>query len=279
MAYEVCICCRREGGWANVTTLPPFLFGVPAKIVRCSNCGLGKTLPSPSPGSAYYQHEGRYVELFANRSNVYRDHADQLLAVLDDLLDPASNRLLDLGCGGGFLVEAARARGYLSQGIEANHELVQWCRNRGLDVRFGDVTNLQPREVGQHDVVVLSSMLEHVPRPDLLLRAAGELLHSGGLIVLSQATYDGLLPQLFPWSWYGWQPREHYWHFTPGSLGCLADRLGFRAIRVTRISLHHPWFVVANPLVFVGRNLAAYLARIGTVRGRGDSFYMVLAAE
>jgi len=253
------------------TRLPAFIFGIRAEILRCRECGLGRTLPPPEISELFYEENVRYDELFSSRYVLYKKFAVSLLSALDGLVKANGKRLLDVGCGGGFLVEAAQDMGFRAEGIEANHNLVEWCKRRNLKVRGGDVSMLE--ETGEHyDVVVLSAILEHVLEPQLLLASCKNLLAPGGIMLISQASYDGLLPKVFPWGWYGWQPKEHFWHFTPGSMRLLLNGIDLAVAYERREGLYHPWFLSGGIKEIVGRNIAAMVARIGILFHRGDGF-------
>jgi O-antigen chain-terminating methyltransferase len=78
--------------------------------------------------------------------------------------------VLDIGCGRGEFLEAARAAGIVAHGIDLNGENVALCRSKGLDAQAGDVfAYLQgaPTVGG----VFCSQVIEHLPParvPDLI---------------------------------------------------------------------------------------------------------------
>jgi SAM-dependent methyltransferase len=272
-----CVVCGKTAGWKLVTTLPTFLFYRHAEILRCNNCGVGRTIPAPDTTIEYYENNIRNDELFIKRSGIYKCFAEELLKHLIDI-SPAGGKLLDFGCGGGFIIEAAGRMGYRAEGIEANVAMVDWCQSRGLKVSNKDIDQLVAED-GKYDVVIFSAVLEHILDPYSVLVSCKRLLSPSGILVISQASYDGLLPRILPWGWYGWQPLEHYWHFTPQSLCMLLQRCGLCPIELIRNSLYHPWFKRGTILELAGRNLAALIARIGLKMGMGDNFYYFFKAS
>lgn len=271
--YE-CPCCGNRG-WKLTTYLPAFIFGARADIIVCRACGCGATWLPPSLNAGYYQANQGYSDLFTQKGALYVDFAKSLLKTLDGIIKPEDRNLLDVGCGGGFLVQAATDMGMVAEGLEANESMVAWAKQRGLDVSQGSVQQL--KEAGKrYDVIVLSAILEHLDSPQELLQACRDILSDGGVVLVSQASFDGLLPKVFPWGWYGWQPKEHYWHFTPASFIKLGERSGYKAVKLVRGSLYHQWFGSGGIKVIVGRNVATLLAKFGNVLNRGDSFNVVL---
>lgn len=269
----MCPICGTTSGWRLVVTLPSVLFGKRAKIMQCSNCKVGRTIPAPVAGLEYYEDNARNDELFTQRATIYKKFADEILTHLDALYS-RKGKLLDFGCGGGFVVESALRHGYDAEGIEPNLAMCSWCVERGLKVTSKNIEQLAS-ENALYDVIIFSSVLEHLGDPFEMLESCMRILAPDGVVVIAQASYEGLLPRLFPWGWYGWQPKEHFWHFSPTSLRNLCQRCNLREIELIQGSLYHPWFTKGSLAVLVGRNFAALLARLGSRFGMGDNNYLL----
>jgi SAM-dependent methyltransferase len=96
-------------------------------------------------------------------------------------------RILDIGCGDGFLLQALRAHGYAKvRGVDTSAEQVALAQSRGIDVMQGDIlAALTDCPAGSLDVVVAFDVLEHLSKLDALrvaehafrvLRERGRLL-------------------------------------------------------------------------------------------------------
>lgn len=98
------------------------------------------------------------------------------------LLDPARDgkRLLDVGCGNGFLSLLLEQKGFVVTGIE--HPL-------GFDERHPTIVHdLElplPPMPGPFDVIVIGDVLEHLRRPQELLEQLRPHLAPGGKILAS----------------------------------------------------------------------------------------------
>jgi SAM-dependent methyltransferase len=91
--------------------------------------------------------------------------------LLDGL--PSSGRLLDVGCGTGALVAAARAEGLDAIGVEPDPDMAQLAGSRlGEDVTVAGLPDLPYADDG-FDVVTASFVLNHVDDP---AAAASELV-------------------------------------------------------------------------------------------------------
>jgi 2-polyprenyl-3-methyl-5-hydroxy-6-metoxy-1,4-benzoquinol methylase len=103
-------------------------------------------------------------------------------------------RLLDLGCAYGFLVTEALDAGFDALGVDASRfaigEVATWAPPAVGRVVAAHAERL-PFADACFDVVTAFDVLEHVPRPELLLAEAARVLRPGGLLV--GATPDPLL--------------------------------------------------------------------------------------
>jgi predicted TPR repeat methyltransferase len=271
-AYH-CPCCGRAE-WRRVLRLPKLIFGTERAVLRCKHCGCGATWPTPTLHGDYYEENEDYAELFRQKEALYKLFAKQLIEQLPEELREKGVSLLDVGCGGGFLVQVASELGMCAEGIELNAQMVAWAKDRGLAVAQGKLEDLLAKKK-RYNVVVASAILEHLADPCDLLGSCRELLEPGGVLLVSQANLDGLLPSVFPWGWYGWQPQEHYWHFTPRSIELLLRKVGFEIVGLRRGSLHHEWYTSGGVKNVVGRNMATAIARAGELVAMGDSFDVV----
>ena len=103
-------------------------------------------------------------------------------------------RLLDLGCAYGFLVVEALEAGFDALGVDASRfavgEAGAWAPPAVGRLLVAHAERL-PFADASFDVVTAFDVLEHVPRPELLLAEAARVLRPGGLLV--GATPDPLL--------------------------------------------------------------------------------------
>jgi SAM-dependent methyltransferase len=145
----------------------------------------------------------------------------------------SGDRLLEVGCGEGYLLAALRDEGFQVVGCDLSPAAAAAARTRfGLDVRAGAIDDA-PFPAASFDVVVLYHVLEHVPEPARLLGHVGRLLRSGGLLVAEVPNLDAA---------HSLRPRTrrhvldlplHLVHFTPGGFEQLLSRSGFRVETLT----------------------------------------------
>ena len=100
-------------------------------------------------------------------------------------------KVLDIGCGGGILSEAMAAKKAQVTGIDMAELSLDVARmhlhETGLEVDYQLITAEQMaiEQPHQYDVVTCMELLEHVPDPASIIRAAATLVKPDGCIVLS----------------------------------------------------------------------------------------------
>lgn len=106
----------------------------------------------------------------------------------------AGKRLLDIGCGGGLICEAMAQRGATVTGLDMSGAALEVAKAHAtksglaIDYRQGTIETFakEINESGElFDVITCLEMLEHVPDPSSVIRAAAASLKPGGQIVLS----------------------------------------------------------------------------------------------
>lgn len=99
----------------------------------------------------------------------------------------SGKRVLDLGCGHGWLADQLRAAGAEVTGIDGSAALVQRARRAYPDLTFlvHDLTSGLPRPLRTYDRVVAHMVLMDLPELDLLAADLRASLAPGGVFVFS----------------------------------------------------------------------------------------------
>jgi 2-polyprenyl-3-methyl-5-hydroxy-6-metoxy-1,4-benzoquinol methylase len=129
-------------------------------------------------------------------------HAYLLPVVLRSILrevGPAPRRLVDLGCGNGYVAGQLAAQGYLVKAIDASADGIALGLKEypELDFRVASIYDdkLADQLGSDADCVIALEVIEHLYYPRELYRRANELLKPGGALVLS-TPYHGYLKNL-----------------------------------------------------------------------------------
>ena len=167
-------------------------------LVQCA-CGFVYTshIPEADVISALYADPSYYNDgynLGVETENYFK-RKDELIKIYDTTIQEFEEKfgvigdLLELGSAGGFLLEAARRRGWRVKGIEVSPTAVKFAREElHLDIFQGMLTyDCYPPS--SFDLVIADNVLEHTPDPMETLKMLLHLTKSGGLLVVIVPTY------------------------------------------------------------------------------------------
>ncbi len=203
-------------------------------IVRCLDCGL-VTLP---PVGSHVVDYGDAADPY------YVEQAAERIANAHRLLEfaPAGGRLLEIGSACGFLLVAARERGYAAQGVEMSAWASGYARNElGLDVKTGRLED-QHFADESFDVVVMADVIEHLTDPRGTVREIQRILRRGGRLLVLTPDLGSIVARVTGQRWWGLLD-DHYFYFSRTTLEQFLVSEGFS---VERIAAHGRQFPLAH---------------------------------
>jgi|HubBroStandDraft_6_1064221.scaffolds.fasta_scaffold55620_2 SAM-dependent methyltransferase len=195
----------------------------------------------PSYAAVHAEEDGTHWWFIGRRAVI--------LAEMGRRLPAGGNRLAEVGCGSGGMLEALAPLGR-AVGVETDAALREHARARGLDVRPGALPDDIPLETGSIDAACLFDVLEHVTDEAGALRACRRLLAPGGRLFVTVPAYAWL------WSRHD-EILGHHRRYTARSLRRAVEGAGFAVERLTYFNT-----LLAPPI------MAARLYR--ALRGRSD---------
>lgn len=148
------------------------------------------------------QHVQAYYDRIAPRLYAVEEHNWHLqsrmslvLGTIDGLAprttsDGGAPRVLDVGCGTGFLLEQLAGRGFTGVGVDLSPESIAIARQRLADLGAADRLRAETGSAyeppdGPFELITLTDVLEHLEDPRACLRALHDRLAPGGLLVIS----------------------------------------------------------------------------------------------
>lgn len=250
-------------------------------MVRCKNCGLFYTNPRASKGDlkAFYQS-------YWKKGGTGRFHADCLDEATWAVTERhsrerirrygRSGRFLDVGCGPGIVLKAARDEGYEACGVDVSRHAVEYAqRQLGFKRVFAGPLEEAGYPEGSFDVVHIWHTMEYVTNLNAFLTEVHRVLKDEGLLIIGTINISALLVRLRRWFWLlrGWVPpmgvgTEWVYAFDPGVLRRILSARGFvvKEMRVYEDNATGDLFL-RNPedgvLKGLGRKMVAHIAWFG----------------
>lgn len=198
-------------------------------VVSCLQCDTVYTPYMPWYSSAYF-YSGFYLsDEELSPPEFINTRLDEITAEFAPYRK--NNRLLDIGCGAGNLLAAARKNGWNAQGLDVSASAVKHVRDLSYEVFEGELH--EAAFPSQHfDVITAAELLEHLIDPQPLLHEVARILRPGGLFWTTTPHARGLSGRILGLQWRCIWPPEHLQLFSIRGLTKLLGDAGFRQLRV-----------------------------------------------
>ena len=143
----------------------------------------------------------------------------------------AETRMLEVGTGMGWFPILCKANGLRCKGLEISPQLIDAAMQLGAangiepDIELG---NVEDTDLGTetYDVVVASSVFEHVERWYDGLKTIYRALRPGGVLFFESSNKFSLRPTEYPVPFYGWLPDKLRYRFRIMAQGPEIMKLG-----------------------------------------------------
>lgn len=238
-----CAICRTEGNAAelypanfDLSDFNPEIFSarrlpdrIHYRMVKCNACGLVRSDPIADPatlGELYRQSTFDYGAEVTNLRRTYGRYLDQLEA-----FGVRKVSLLESGCGNGFFLEEALARGYADvRGVEPASEVVAKATPGVRERIVCDMMRPGLFAEASFDVVCLFQVFDHLPDPAGVLAETHRVLKPGGLVLILNHDINALSARLL-----GERSPiidlEHTFLYSPTTLARLVGDQGFSTLK------------------------------------------------
>jgi len=159
--------------------------------------------------NVYFQSRlSKWKNIYANdgvRGDIYRARQATALDWIDGLGLELNSRMLEIGCGAGFLSIALAQRGFRLDAIDSVEAMVELARQHAMDAQLthllhldlGDV-NCLAFEDNSFDLVVALGVIPWIERPELAMQEIARVIKPGGYVLLTTDNWAGLISWLDP---------------------------------------------------------------------------------
>jgi len=209
------------------------------KIVSCTHCKFFLTNPRPA-----VEDLGKYYN-----SEQYISHSDTSSGWINRLYKIVRNftlkhkvkfvrhwmknegRLLDIGSGAGYFVNACNKHGIACMGIEPD----QKTRERSVtqfSIDCRPESELDHLSNESFDAITLWHVLEHVPDLNKRMQQIHRLLKPNACAIIAVPNHLSFDAQHYQHFWAGYDVPRHLWHFSELDLQNLAQKHGFSMVQI-----------------------------------------------
>ncbi len=220
---------RQPPAWRGSVAIP---------VVRCTNCGLVFLNPRYDDArlTALYQDPQMFtgtIDPEGRSRSIVSERAERVARFKQDVQAlrrfRPTGRLLDVGCGLGFFLEALGA-GYDAVGMEWSAPAIKLMRDLPLKVVKGrfPVHSFDP---GEFDILTFNNVLDHLPDPMSTLIESRKLLKPKGLLMLSLVNIECIAARFYGKGFRLLAPN-HLYYFSPATIKRFLTRAGFKLMKI-----------------------------------------------
>lgn len=142
-----------------------------------------------------------------------------------------SCKVLDIGCGMGFMLLGLKLLGYQDIfGIDIDESQIDACKKRNLPVELvSDTLEFLKAHLINYDVIILRDVLEHIPVKDqiVFMRALNQSLRADGRVIIQVPNANSILASRHRYNDY-----THHSSFTEHSLNFVLLNAGFARVDI-----------------------------------------------
>ena len=260
----------KRGGKSHRTGL-----GEETTVVRCKDCTALYTYPTLLPvGNPY--NESDFEDYFLHDPDDSKVRAGGNLARRAEKLNGKKGRVMEVGCGGGGMLQGFLNHGWQCTGVEMTEAYARIAEARGLTIIRKPIEEAELTD--KFDVVILPAIIEHLYEPVEMLRKCVDAVRPGGFVhieapnesalaLASGNLYNKLKGRDWTINLSPTFPSFHVVGFNPKSIKRL-----IKSANLELISLELTLYNVTLPdnVPIIERAGMSILQRLGSLTGRAD---------
>lgn len=202
-------------------------------IVTCDSCRLIYTNPRPAANEAGpYYHATAYISHSDTNEGIVNKlyHAVRKITLQSktNWIEPekkGNKELLDIGCGNGHFLAAAKEKGWNINGVELDPETAARAAKLTGHTIAPSLNEIDSEKKFQ--VITLWHVLEHVYELDEYFQFFKSRLAKDGKLLLALPNPASFDANYFEEYWAAYDVPRHIYHFTPATISALAAKYGF----------------------------------------------------
>ncbi|HPM29490.1 MAG TPA: class I SAM-dependent methyltransferase [Chryseolinea sp.] len=197
-------------------------------LVKCSSCSFVfcQRKPTTDELKAHYALYPRANTI----SEITLKRYDELLNAFEPYRK--TNNIIDVGCGDGFFLEAAKKREWNVFGTEFTPEAIEVCERKGIQMTMSPL-NPNYYNPDFFDVITSFEVIEHINTPNQELNSFSSILRNGGLVYVTTPNFNSISRNILKSKWNMIQYPEHLSYYTVPTLSSLFRKNNFKKINIS----------------------------------------------
>ncbi len=266
-------CSGKEIDWFRVTDVNRRINANEFCYVHCKSCGLLRLDNVPENLGGYYTSDYYALPTLGELINIAKSNPLKINTIKKF---KEGGKLLEIGPAYGVFAFQAKQAGFEVDVIEMDARCCEYL-NQVVGVHV--VCSMQPHDamesLGQHDVIALWHVIEHLPEPWALMKSAADNLTLGGILVLAAPNPESWQFKIMKEKWPHLDAPRHLYLFPEQVLTDFAESLGLERIYYTTTdSDAKSWNRFGWQKFFMNKFSGRWLQRICFVVGYLLSFFM-----
>ncbi|MDB6174721.1 MAG: putative SAM-dependent methyltransferase [Chthoniobacteraceae bacterium] len=150
-------------------------------------------------------------------------------------------RLLEVGCGNGYLLRRMQSLGWEVEGLDFDPQCLRHVHSAGIPCKLGDLRE-QHYPDQSFDALYMGNVIEHVYDPAGFLEECARILKPGGRLVVITPNAESLGHHFYQADWRGLEPPRHLQIFNLQNLTALCRKSNLAVVKM-RTSIRGAWYI------------------------------------
>lgn len=207
------------------------------KLCLCKKCGHHYAVPRLNDLliNQYYSLDlSEYYRSDSCPDNILKKENEEIVKLINNF--KARGKMLEIGCGYGFLLYEFKKSGWECLGIEPSEKAVKFGKDTlELNIHKGYLHDCQCPN-NSFDLVILMDVIEHISEPQKFLNSILNYLKNDGILVLGTGNICSLNAMIARSAWSYFGSWEHISFYSPRSIRFLLSKMGLSHIKIIKRS-------------------------------------------
>ncbi len=203
------------------------------ELIRCKRCNhcFASHILSPKVLDNYYSRINSVI--YADNSETHHDNYKKERLNKADLIGkmfPQGGKILDVGCGYGFLLSYLDIEKWERFGVEPSIKASKIAEGRGIKILSNYIDNIS--DTLRFDVILLFDVIEHLADPNSMIDKLAGLMNKNGALIILTGNIDSLNAKLTGAHWSYFNTYEHISFFNPKSIKFLLTQYKLDDVKI-----------------------------------------------